>query len=1482
MKLNLTLQYPDSTTSDVSIDTDPATMVGELARSLCERDPRGVLSQRDTSANTTLEHSVQGGTRTKLSPTSAIGECGLRTGDVISVVEAPEGAGRALNAATLRVISGPGGPKTFQLGTGRSTIGRSHTCDVQINDRQISQQHARVIVDDVIEIIDDYSTNGVIVAGELVPRAVVRPSDQVLLGETLVTIERTPGIDTQTSPRGTTIAFNRSPRVDAVFETDRFVAPEPPSEIKPTPFPMIALLMPVIMIGAFFLSSGGSGQAGRSMVFFIMMPMMMIGGWLENKRRAKVELKKAIEEFKQKLANLVVDLRREQDEERRVRLIQHPGNSEALNAIAQRSAWLWTRRPEHVSFGQLRLGLGRQRSLIELETGNSRNAIPELQGEVESVADGFKHIDHVPVVGDFDTCGSLGVAGPHEAARGVARGLLLQFVALHSPSEVVICAIASPRSSQDWEWIKWLPHVGSDFSPLQSPALVSSEPAAINLIAELTDLVQLRAGQKNDVGGAILPRVLVLVEDDGPFNRAKLVNLAEKGREYGVHLVWVAPLITNIPAVCRTFVEVDSITAQPSAGRVVEGELVTPVVVEPVDINQAYQHARLLSSVQDAGAVLEGIEDLPTSVSFVAEAGTELLTSSDSILERWRESNSLLLPGEKPVRTKRAATLRAFVGRTTTDGLHLDLRTHGPHALVGGTTGAGKSEFLQAWILGMAIAHSPQRVNFLFVDYKGGAAFADCVNLPHTVGLVTDLSPHLVKRALISLNAELTYREHFLNQWKVKDLIELEQSGEVEPPPSLVIVVDEFAALVQEVPEFIDGVVNVAQRGRSLGLHLILATQRPAGVIRDNLRANTNLRVALRMADEADSDDVVGSKLAATFDPAIPGRGIVKTGPGRLTQFQGAYVGGWTSDIAPPPTIGLQSFGFADQREWPTPDNESRHQAVDPGANDLQRVVAQIREAVDTVKLPEARKPWLPVLASTFDLGRLENSRRDTELVIGVLDDPEGQRQPTVEFLPDVDGNMVVYGTGGSGKSTFLRTIAASAAMTARGGPCHVYGVDFGGRSLSALEDLPHVGSVISGEDVERLSRLFRELRSEIDHRAIEYARFNASTITEYRQASQQNDAARILVLLDGFAAFRNAYEMGPNSGLYEDLISVAADGRQVGVHVIVTADRPGVIPAALASAIQRRLALRLSNENDLSAADVPKGGFTDDSPPGRGFLDGQEVQIAVLGGSSSLSDQVEALARLARAMRKAGAVEAPAIGRLPEQIAQKELFASFPNVLPTAASPFDGNVLIGMDDYTLGPAMVNLTGSLIVAGGFGSGKSTAVTTLMTSLQAALHAAGVAPPHLIRFGPSRSALKDALQWNENASGPDEAIELAESIRTRLQDGQLRGSNTYIVIDTVSEFVSSSADYPLQDMLKDCRQYGVCVIGVGEVSSLQGSWPLLQALRAERKGLILQPESLDGDSLFGVTLPRTARKDLPPGRGFVVSKGQADRIQVAYS
>lgn len=1455
MKLRLNYLRPSGSAVALEIAADADTTASQLASALATRDPEG----RIDGQRLTLVRYDAAGNPSPVPGTQPVADAGLQSGGVVAITtdqSAPAGTDGHV-AAVLTIHNGPQAGRSIELPLGTSTVGRDPGATVVLNDPLVSTHHARIVVGDSIEIIDDNSSNGVLLAGQLVPRATLRAGVRVVLGETVVSVV-SPTASVGAAPLASVVQFNRSPRVDPVFEGEELTPPEPPQPPSAQRFPLITATAPLFMGLVMVMVTRQPTYA----LFMLLSPVMLLGGYFENKRANKKAFAQAIEQFRANLADLVVDLRTAQDEERARRCVEHPGNADVVNAIGSRNELLWTRRPEHTSFMDLRLGLGDQPSRTTVAKVNSRDSTPELKAELDGVVGQFRMVDRVPVVGSFERSGSFGVSGQDEARLSVARGLVLQLVGLHAPSEVVLCAAASGRSAGNWDWLKWLPHVGSEHSPLDAEHLAATEPAVANLVAELNQLVADRVDAESGGDAPLpLPRIVLVVEDDAPIQRSRIVHLAEVGPAVGVHLLWVAGRVTDIPAACRSYVELDPASGQAATGRVVEAELSRPVLVEPIDAHNAEQLARSLSPVVDAGALVDDESDVPTRVSVLAEQGLDLAERPASVVDRWRESNSLHQPGSTR-RLKRDNTLRALVGRTAQDPLHLDLRAQGPHALVGGTTGAGKSEFLQSWVLGMAAAHSPQRVTFLFVDYKGGSAFADCLSLPHAVGLVTDLSPHLVQRALTSLNAELRHREHILNRKRAKDLLELERLQDPEAPPSLVIVVDEFAALVQEVPEFVDGMVNVAQRGRSLGLHLILATQRPAGVIKDNLRANTNLRVALRMADDDDSRDVVGTTQAATFDPDLPGRALVRTGPGRLTLFQSAYAGGWTTDEPVMPGIAIRTLTFGTQQDWEEPDDQVSVGAdADPGPPDIQRMVTTLSAAAELASIKPPRRPWLPELAHAYDLAELPNPRRDAELVFGVVDVPEEQRQGIVAFHPDRDGNMAIFGTGGTGKSNLLRTLAVSAGLTARGGPCFVYGLDFGARGLSMLEALPHVGSIIAADDSERTVRLMSTLRETIDERAVRYAAVNAGTIDEYRRIANTPDEPRILLLLDGFAAFRNTYEIGMLSRVLDQLISIAADGRQVGVHLVLTADRTSAVPAALSSSVQRRIGLRLSEEIDESALGIPKGALSSTSPAGRGFMDGAEIQVAVLGGRSDSVAQAEAVDRLAATMARMGAAVAPPIERLPEDV----LLGDLP---PTVA----GQPTFGVGDTELQPVGFDPSGTFLVVGLAGSGRTTAVETLVTSVL-------VTRPgtRSVYFGTKRSRLA-ARTWDRTAFNPAEAATLAEELNVDWSTSD--PGPALLVVEGISDVLNSDADYPLQDLLKTCRMHGSLVIADGEANDLAGSWPLLQQLKASRRGIVLQPDQTDGDSLFRVTFPRISRADFPVGRGIYVSSGRFERVQVA--
>ncbi len=1500
MKVKLSLERADRSLADIVVTTSATATVGEVARQIALSDPAGpARTAGDPEPLRTLAvHRSDLPEPEVLAPGRPFGEAFIGSGTVVRIEDLDPSRDwsrhrRTSIEATLEVIAGPDRGARFVLDAQSSYIGRDADCEVVLSDAMVSKRHARVELDEgVLTLIDDNSANGILVDGGQVPRIDLFAGARFTLGRTefeIVSILQSRVPAAPTSREGGTVLFNRSPRVDARFEGERLEGPALPTDDLGQGFPFLMLIAPLILGSVLYLVT----QNILSIVFIGLSPLLIIGNYLNNRNERKRKRKDQIARFEEAIAKLDAKLDRLGIEEGEARRIEMPSLAETVTAVETRGELFWTRRPEHWSFLAVRLGLGTARSRTEVNVRPpGERALAGFEERVDQLVERHRDIPDVPIIEGLDLAGGLGVCGPLTSAFSYVRGVVAQVAALHSPAEVVLTAFVEARLAGEFDWIKWLPHTSSAQSPLDVPGLADNASSAGSLVAALEALVERRAPRVAVPGAASrpalpedetidergrtagagdpeereLPAVIVLVVGDPPVDRGRLVQVLERAVDVGVHPVWLARSRGELPALCRTFVEVAVETGTAvTAGFVREGRTAHPLQVEGLDASRAGSFARVMARVVDISAFSPDESDLPPSVSFLSLVGAELAEDGAAVVDRWRQNESVLdRSSATPTPRSRPGRLRALVGQAGADAMHLDLRTHGPHALVGGTTGAGKSEFLQAWVLGMATEYSPDRVTFLFVDYKGGAAFAECINLPHAVGLVTDLNTHLVRRALTSLRAELHHREHLLNRRKAKDLLELERRGDPECPPALVIVIDEFAALAGEIPEFVDGVVDVAQRGRSLGIHLIMATQRPAGVIRDNLRANTNLRVALRMADEADSADVVGTPLAAGFDPALPGRGIAKTGPGRLTLFQTAYAGGWTTEERVESRVDIESLDFGGGRPWEPPAPTEAGSRREQGPNDTARLVRTFRTAAELARIPAPRKPWLDELAPIYDLALLRQ-RTDTDLVLGVADDPAHQSQHPVYFRPDTDGHLAVYGAGGAGKTTVLRSIAIAAAITPRGGPVQVFGLDFGAGGLRALEDLAHVGSIVSGDDAERVARLLRWLRSVIDDRVTRFGAVRAGSISEYRTLANAPEEARLLLLVDGFAAFRQEYEFATNGQLFGLFQQILADGRQVGVHVVASADRPGSVSPAVASALQRRVILRLADENDYLLLDAAPDILTAVSPPGRAVVDGLETQIAVFGGSQNLADQSRAIEDLDVTLTATGRAPAVPIQRLSDDIPMADL------------PPMPGLVAIGVADDDLAPVGIEPEGVLMLTGPPQSGRSTALLTLVQAVHGQVPGAV-----LTYFGGPRSPVGRWEGWSARATDPESAGALARELLAEVSTPAEPGRRQVIVLESIADFLSTGADTDLAALIKAAKRNEHFVIAESETSSWSQSWPLLMEVKSARRGLALQPDQLEGDLLFKTAFPRARRSDFPPGRGYLVQAGRIRKIQLAYA
>ena len=959
-----------------------------------------------------------------------------------------------------------------------------------------------------------------------------------------------------------------------------------------------------------------------------------------------------------------------------------------------------------------------------------------------------------PVSVDLARNPVVGLTG--EGACDVARAVVAQLVGLRSPRDLRLVVLA-PEHRSEWEWTKWLPHADrsarSEGERFGGCAIAADDAEATTLFAELVAEVERRAAAADErIGGGRAagadggPHTVVVLQPPVGLSPAAVAGFLERAPAVGVSMLYITGDGHGLPGEVSVHVRLSDGTESAEVHHLSDGT--TPAAVTPwrITASAATALARDLAPLVDV-TLSAGANAIPATAPLVSlHDDPTVLFDGGAMARRWAADS----PG-----------LVATLGADAEGAVLVDLQADGPHGLVAGTTGSGKSELLQSVIADLAARHSPLDLNFILVDYKGGSAFRECERLPHTVGFVTDLDEHLADRALVSLRAELRHREQVLAELGVGDLAALRARYRHSVNadlvlPSLVIVIDEFAALRAEVPEFVDGLVDVAQRGRSMGVHMILATQKPGGVITPQIDANTNIRVALRVATEADSRDLIGVTDAAHVAVDRPGRALLKIGGGSaVTPFQAAYVGGHTTLGRPARRSGIAPFdaGLYPGRFRPVEVVGSHDHSEPLGAaagadagRDLGRIVAAAVGAWEaSVHQRELRRPWLPPLPAMVPLEAVTGAGAvaaggdggRVRVPIGLADLPSAQAQEP--YLLDLGraGNVAVYGAPGSGKTTLLRTLACSLSS---GDPIAVYGVDFGS-GLGAIDALPTVADVVGGSELERLQLLVAFLEREVSDRlAAGGGRPGAPT--------------PIVVLIDGFGSFWDTMESFDFGRQADRFARLLGQGPSVGVHFVLTADQRSAIPFSCLGSIGARLLQRLASVDEYRSLGLGASPNPEAMVPGRTLVvDGPEVQVA--------SVDEAALSRIVEQLRAAGVTAAgPPITALGDRVRLAEI--SRPSDLASVA--------IG-----LGPARDEVTVDLVdqptmlVAGPPGSGRSTVLLTLIEQLSTVVGAVRimVGKPTSPLAGRSAGAVAAGTCDDAVAAFSELAAEIDERSRSRI-------------------------------------------------------------------------------------------------------------------
>jgi DNA segregation ATPase FtsK/SpoIIIE, S-DNA-T family len=1433
----------------------------ELLLAYAWHDNSGQLQRTDVRAEVALDHFIDELTtalaqhagltdpmnivvrRTGLAldPLQTIEESGVFGGDELMLFPASQRvrANGPRNEAlvSLDIMGGPDAGRFVLLAPGQFKVGQDRSCAVRLNDSSVELDHAVIIVS-ANGSVSIAPRAGCVVAidNAVVPDATsIGASDVVRLGSSTFSVR--PISATFAAERDLLghVPFHRTPYRPVVVQ-DR-VLPElgpVPKQRQQRRFTVATMMLP--------LASGvGMAVISHRPEFLLLTgiaPIVMVYNWWDDRRHGRRSFQKESAEFRvatSAYVGLMHDALETEEEERRGAA---PDLSELHRRAHYRTRSLWERNREADDLLTVRIGLGTLASKVKV-TVDERGE-ETLHDEAVAALAGSDQVHNVPVQLDLRGLGGVAVWGDPDRAGRLAASILLQAVSLQSPEDVVIVAATASSRADTLAWLKWTPHTRAASSPLGGAHLVTTTEAAEVLLADVVAALSRRRQSPHGVSKG--PWLLIVLDERLDIDAALLSMVFDQLSGADASVLWIGDHEHRVPRHCQAIIDVPT-TGSGRAWFTDPTRSAIAIDLELANPEGARRAALALAPVRDASAAA-ATASLPRTVTLFEALGLNQV-SADAVDRAWscNDRDGLRFP----------------IGQGAQGPFVIDLVRQGPHTLIAGTSGAGKSELLQTMVTSLAFNYSPEQVTFLFVDYKGGASSADFAHLPHTVGSVTNLGVGMARRALISLQAELTWRMAIM-EGRAKDLAEFTHLFPNEAPPRLVIMVDEFATLAKELPDFVAGVVDIAQRGRSLGIHLVLATQRPAGAVNENILANTNLRLGLRMLDPADSVSVLNASDAADIPVPLVGRAIARTGRRELTPFQTAWAGAQVRSV----TEQRRAIEIA-----PFDGSMPLHSLAASGDGEagtqLQAVVAAAQDAHQRSGRSLPRRPWLDPLQDVVSLdltSAVAESDPGRVVALGTVDRPERQSQEPALVDLEETGGLIVLGMGGSGKSTLLRTAALHAASQGSPSDVVIFGIDAAGRGLSPLKALPHTALIASADDVEAVTRLISHLQSEIERRRLVMSEVGVESMTSLRRSQPQLDLPRILFLIDGYGSLQSMCDSPELFTWAQTVQRIITDGRAVGLHTILSVDRRMSVPGALASAMAARVVLRMADAESLVDCGVMStvAKQVDLSIPGRAVFGRSDIMQTAVAGGEDPAQQNAAIAAWGSTQLR--------------QYAASDLA---PAALPTSCfagpSPARWVVGLGQQDLSNESAVVDLaTSHLTISGPAGSGRTAAVLTVAEGLVAS----GVQRVALL------SATSHSLPGVVSLRTSDDLAPLVSDLEIALGRTDGRGPDMVLIIDDADRIQDAALMAILERIVRDDRVRLVVAVDSRVVSGgYQSGW--MGELRRFRRQLLLQPASAaDVTAVTGGRATLRPGLTFPPGRGVLVSERTMTVVQLGVS
>ncbi len=1249
---------------------------------------------------------------------------------------------------------------------------------------------------------------------------------------------------------------------------------------------------------------------------------------------------------------------------------------------------LWERRPKDHDFLYLRLGISTRQSTVVYKISENEKTVNPLMREATRLAEDSRLLFNVPVTipmhlpsddtekKKVDTKKqdskdddkeeesqedkgvtirhSIGIVGNSvEKVQAYLRTMLVDFAAFHSPQDAMLYVAGTSAARNYWRWAYALPHCKEAdktetllFENDERPG--ENEADRMRLfwknIRTILERRRMRLQDKESGTDVKLPFMLVVVDVRTPApdwscmkdmeGEAAISTILMDGQLLGAGIIFLVPDRSKIPSRCTAVIEVDDDLKNPDMAvfRYAETGFNSVRYVGNTNLVATQEISREFSRHIEMVDIRRGFgSSLAATVTLMEMLNIQSIDQLQEFArDNWRRSMD----------PKLADWLYTAVGLLSGNEprvLTFSAKADGVHGIIAGSTGSGKSELLMTMIIGMALNFSPDVLNFVLVDYKGGSAFEPFKHLPHKVDIVTNLDQSATARVFASIIAELDRRQKLNTYTNSKDIVHYRKKGlnldhERPPYPHLFIIIDEFAEMISGNAEYKAQLESITRLGRALGVTLILAAQRPVGVT-DQMRANIKFRISLRVETPDDSREVLRRADAAFLPPGIPGRGYLQIGNENIELIQTAYTGG---DYK-----GPQEENVAQNVIWiDRPRKTSGQKYTEP-----PKLYDVIVDMMASMALQESRPQWRPwpeflpvqsganVLSLQTILDTAYMGDDDIELLrandqekisgfalnekasifwgddfawegaawgknamvplIGLIDNPyRASQKPLKIDFPH--GHVVIFGASGRGKTTFLRTIMTSLALTHSPDELHMYILDFGGRAMMIMRDLPHVGAVITSEEDERVLRVLRKVNDIVDVRQILFSEARVNSLDTYNLAHPDKRLPAILVVIDNFAEFKEYYE-----NLMSPLISLVRESRAYGVHFLISADLPNALTGKLYNLVTERFTLKLSDPSEYSEV-VGRGVPADLSAvPGRGYVrvGNMPLEFQTALTFTPEEEDPDGLAGINKmCVRMAELWKGNWRGEKPSSIETLPMRYSLENLLKQSSIPETRriNAIVGIDDRTLLPAIIDIERQgphMVILGQPLSGKTSTLRTMMISV-----ALNYSPDEVIfvlvdytrkLWKAGETSLADLPHVVETIDDVEQLDAFLEKFKVECADFDTkpRRRKIMVFIDNYDAFTEESSRKKmsffenLAGLVRKYQTAGVYLIVAGSLGIVTSSDDLRKVFTAPNFGLALR--SADAVNRLNGKFPRAlADAELPMGRAFTVRSGITSMLQLA--